>query len=113
MARSGFGGIRADPLQIPAAFTTRFVLAECGNALARTEFRGVIAEIERALRRTGGLIDITAADWSAALDRYTAGFPNGASLVDEISFHAMQPRGIRRAFTNDRHLVAAGFEILF
>ena len=64
-----FAQIRSKPARL---FTTRFVLAECGNALARTEFRGVVAEIERALRHSGGLIDITPADWSVALDRYSA-----------------------------------------
>ena len=73
----------------------------------------MIAELERALCHTHGLIDVTSADWSVALDCYTAGSRGNAGLVDEISFQAMRTRGIRRAFTNDRHFGAAGFEILF
>ena len=94
-------------------FTTRFVLAECGNALARTNFREVVGEIEQALRHSNGLLDVTAEDWSFAMNLYVSGFPGAAGLVDETSFQAMRNRGIRRAFTNDRHFTAAGFETLF
>ena len=58
-ASAAFAQTRSKPTRF---FTTRFVLAECGNALARTEFRAVVAEIERALRHSGGLIDIMPAD---------------------------------------------------
>jgi predicted nucleic acid-binding protein len=37
----------------------------------------------------------------------------GAGIVDHVSFAVMRRIGITKAFTNDRHFRAAGFETLF
>ena len=110
VASASFAQPRSGPTRL---FTTRFVLAECGNALARTGFRAVVGELEQALNQSNGLLEVSTEDWSLAMDRYSGGFSGAAGLVDEISFQAMRRRGIRKAFTNDRHFVAAGLEILF
>jgi uncharacterized protein len=45
-----------------------------------------------------------------ALDK---GDQSGAGIVDHISFVVMRRLGMSKAFTNDRHFRAAGFETLF
>src|SRR5260370_1456366 len=40
-------------------------------------------------------------------------FAGGAGIVDQISFVVMRRLSIARAFTNDEHFRAAGFETLF
>jgi predicted nucleic acid-binding protein len=42
-----------------------------------------------------------------------ASYPGGPGLVDELSFAVMRRLGLRRAFTNDQHFAAAGFDPLF
>ncbi len=93
--------------------TTTFVLAECGNALARTRLRQNPVDLRRSLETDGGLINPADADWHEAWVRYEAGHPGSPGLVDELSFAVMRLLGLRRAFTNDRHFADAGFETLF
>ena len=52
-------------------------------------------------------------DWRAAWQSYRAGGAEAAGIVDHISFVVMRRLGITKAFTNDRHFRAAGFEVLF
>ncbi len=47
--------------------------------------------------------------WAA----YRRGEAGAAGIVDHVSFEVMRRLGVTEAFTNDRHFVAAGFEVLF
>ena len=93
--------------------TTTFVLAECGNAFARTRLRQNPVDLRSRLESDGGLLDPSDADWQEAWVRYEAGHPGGPGLVDELSFAVMRRLGLKKAFTNDRHFADAGFEPLF
>jgi len=44
---------------------------------------------------------------------FDEGWADSAGVVDQVSFAIMRRLGISKAFTNDRHFRAAGFEALF
>jgi predicted nucleic acid-binding protein len=90
--------------------TTTYVLAECGNAAARTPFRRDVFEIRERLESGGRLIKPNDADWVEAWENYGRG---EAGQADHLSFAVMRRLGLTEAFTNDRHFTAAGFHILF
>jgi len=93
--------------------TTRYVLLECGNAIARTDLRAEVIRIRSELARWNRLIDPSEEDWNHAWADYDRGKPGDAGIIDLVSFAVMQRLGVRQAFTNDRHFNAAGFETLF
>lgn len=93
--------------------TTTFVLLECGNAAARRAFRDEAAQLREDFEAAKALVWPTEEDWRAAWQSYRAGEADAAGIVDHISFVVMRRLGITKAFTNDRHFRAAGFEILF
>ncbi|MDX2175035.1 MAG: PIN domain-containing protein [Candidatus Sumerlaeia bacterium] len=94
-------------------FATSFILAEAANAASRTPLRPQVIALREQLEAWGRLVHPSTADWSAALEAYGKGEAGDAGLVDHLSFVVMRRLGIRRAFTNDRHFRAAGFETLF
>ncbi len=59
------------------------------------------------------LIVPTVEDWQAAWLAYERGEADRAGTVDHVSFTIMRRLGISKAFTNDGHFRAAGFETLF
>jgi predicted nucleic acid-binding protein len=96
-----------------AFVTSTFVLAECANAAARHAFRADVIDLGERLKSAGGLITPSDADWEQAWRAYGASHVGGPGLVDELSFVLMRRLNLRHAFTNDRHFLAAGFELLF
>jgi uncharacterized protein len=93
--------------------TTTYVLAECGNAAARTIFRLEVDALRESLETAGGLILPTDDDWRLAWDGYRRGQAGAAGLVDHLSFAVMRRLGLTQAFTNDRHFQAAGVRTVF
>jgi uncharacterized protein len=59
------------------------------------------------------LITPTQEDWELAWEAYRRGEAGQAGIVDHVSFQVMRRLNIQEAFTNDRHFVAAGFQVLF
>ena len=59
------------------------------------------------------VIDPSREDWEQAWRSYARGEAAGAGVVDHLSFLVMRRHRIVHAFTNDRHFLAAGCEILF
>ena len=49
----------------------------------------------------------------AAWTAYDRGEAGQAGIVDQVSFLMMRRLGLSRAFTNDAHFRAAGFQTLF
>jgi len=96
-----------------AFVTTRYVLLECGNTVARTALRAEVTRLRQTLAQRNCLIDPTDEDWNDAWAVFDAGQAGTAGIVDHISFVIMRRLGIRQAFTNDTHFTAAGFETLF
>jgi len=93
--------------------TTRFVLLECGNAAARTPFRDEVERIRAQFEAAQTLVSPTEQDWEIAWQAYRRGENGNAGIVDQTSFAVMRRLGIDRAFTNDQHFRAAGFQVLF
>lgn len=93
--------------------TTTFVLLECGNAAARKPFRGSVVRLRQQLEATNRLITPTPEDWNEAWQSFAAGQNDSPGIVDHVSFVTMRRLNIKRAFTNDKHFRAAGFETLF
>lgn len=93
--------------------TTSLVLVECANAAARRPFRMAIVELRESLMSAGAVINPSGAEWKQAWDEYAQGHAANAGVVDHLSFLVMRRFGFTRAFTNDRHFLAAGIEVLF
>jgi predicted nucleic acid-binding protein len=72
-----------------------------------------VTQLRITLSEQNGLIHPTEDDWTRAWEEFDSGNPGDAGIVDLVSFTVMRRIGINRAFTNDRHFTAAGFEILF
>lgn len=93
--------------------TMSFVLLECGNAVARRPFRSEVVLLRERLDRRGDLIEPTISDCEQAWAAFARGDAAQAGIVDQVSFAVMKRLGLTRAFTNDGHFRAAGFETLF
>lgn len=94
--------------------TTPLVLVECANAAARRPpLRAAVANLRETLTAVNAVIEPLGREWDAAWQSYARGEAGEASVVDHVSFLVMRRHGLRRAFTNDRHFAAAGFETLF
>ena len=100
-------GSRADLI------TSSFVLLECGNAAARRPYRSAVSRLRKQVELGQRLITPTVEDWQSAWLAYERGEAGSASIVDHVSFVIMRRLGISKAFTNDGHFQAAGFETLF
>jgi hypothetical protein len=93
--------------------TTTFVMLECGNASARRPYRSAVSRLRQGLERGQRLIAPTEEHWQTAWAAYDKGGPNLSGIVDQVTFAVMRRMGISKAFTNDQHFRAAGFETLF
>ena len=94
-------------------FATTFVIAECANAASRRPYRSAVERLRLTLTAECSLIFPTSEEWEAACAAYAAAPPGAAGLVDELSIAVMRRLGLQRAFTNDAHFRAVGFETLF
>jgi predicted nucleic acid-binding protein len=109
-AVSAYEHVRASGLQ---PVTTPHLLWESGNAASRRPYRRDIAELREKMAEAERILHVSDADEEAAWMAYVAGTAGEAGVVDHISFVVMNKFGIQRAFTNDRHFQAVGFETLF
>jgi uncharacterized protein len=88
-------------------------MLECGNAAARRPYRLAVTRLREQLDQGNRLIFPTVEDWAAAWAAFASENLEGAGIVDHVSFAVMRRIGSTKAFTNDRHFRAAGFETLF
>ena len=109
-AQACFVGLSASHASV---VTTTFILLECGNASARRPYRSAVSRLRQQMERGNRLITPTTADWKAGWLAYDGSEANSAGIVDQISFAVMRRMGISKAFTNDQHFRAAGFEAMF
>ena len=93
--------------------TTTYILLECGNAAARRPFRNDVIALQKALGSRQALIEPTPEDVEEAWEAFGRGDAANAGIVDHVSFIVMRRLGVTRAFSNDAHFRAAGFETLF
>lgn len=110
MAQRAYAELRAARAVL---VTTQYVLLECGNAAARTPIRADVTDLRVRLTQAERLISPNEDDWNQAWAAFDRGDVGDAGIVDQVSFVVMRRLGINRAFTNDRHFKAAGFETLF
>lgn len=92
---------------------TSLVLFECGNAATRHAFRSLVKSLRIELAESNRLIEPTQVDIEQTWAAYDRGEANNAGIVDQVSFVVMRRLGLTRAFTNDAHFRAAGFETMF
>jgi predicted nucleic acid-binding protein len=110
LAQQAYADLRKSRVNL---VTTRYVLLECGNTVARTDLRAEVTRLRIKLAQRNRLIEPSEVDWNQAWAAFDGGKPGDAGIVDLVSFTIMQRLGIRQALTNDRHFNAAGFETLF
>ncbi len=93
--------------------TSSFVLLECGNAAARRPYRSAVSRLRKQLEPGHRLIMPSVEDWQTSWLAYERAEADSAGVVDHVSFTIMRRLGMTKAFTNDGHFRAAGFETLF
>lgn len=94
--------------------TTRAILFEIGNALARLRYRQAAFKLLRALEDDPQveIASLTDESYSRALELFTARPDKEWGLIDCLSFVTMNDRGITEALTTDEHFQQAGFKAL-
>jgi predicted nucleic acid-binding protein len=94
--------------------TTRAVLLEIGNALARQKYRSIAVQLLNSLENdsTVAIIPLSEALCAAAMQLFQARADKEWGLTDCVSFVVMQERAITDALTADAHFLQAGFRPL-
>lgn len=109
-ARPVFAGLIKEKARL---VTTTYILLECGNAAARRSFRDDVIALRDALSSRQALVEPTPLDVQAAWEAFGRGEGGNAGIIDHVSFVIMRRLGLTRAFSNDAHFRAAGFQTLF
>lgn len=94
--------------------TTRGVLLEIGNSLAKLRYRHAATRLLQALEADPAveIVPLSEELYRRALHLYAERSDKEWSLVDCLSFVIMQDRKIQDALTTDEHLQQAGFRAL-
>jgi uncharacterized protein len=94
--------------------TTRAVLTEIGNALARQHFRDAAVRLLDSLERDANveIIPISEDLWHQGFQMFRERPDKEWGLTDCVSFIVMQERKMKDALTTDEHFVQAGFRAL-
>ena len=94
--------------------TSRPVLLEIGNSLAKLRYRSSAARILTSLEADPSveIVPLTDELYHEAFQLYRERSDKEWGLVDCVSFVIMQERGIDEALTPDRHFEQAGFRAL-
>jgi predicted nucleic acid-binding protein len=106
----------ADELETAQArlVTTRAVLLEIGNALARQRYRASAVSLLRALEADPSVELLPLSDelYTRALQLYCSRSDKEWGMIDCASFVVMSERGIAKALTADEHFSQGGFRAL-
>lgn len=94
--------------------TTRPILLEIGDALAKPRYRSAAVRLLRALEADAKVEIVPLSDelYQRALQLYSERPDKDWGLTDCISFVVMQARGVHEALTTDEHFQQAGFRVL-
>jgi uncharacterized protein len=105
------GRVRTERRQI---VTTRAVLVEIGNALAKQRFRQAAARLLNSIESDQFFTIISMTDnlYAAGRQLYDQRSDKEWGMTDCISFVVMRQRGIIDALTHDVHFQQAGFRAL-
>ena len=106
----------ANQLLVQAAriLTTRAVLFEIGNALARQKYRNAAITMLQAIHddSTVDIVEIDRAIYERGFELYSSRRDKEWGLIDCTSFVVMQDKGLTEALTADEHFRQAGFRAL-
>lgn len=106
----------ADELEAARArlVTTRAVLLEIGNALARQRYRAAAISLLQALEVDPSVevLPLSDALYARALQLYCSRTDKEWGLIDCVSFVIMSERGMTKALTADEHFQQCGFRAL-
>jgi predicted nucleic acid-binding protein len=94
--------------------TTRAVILEIGNALARSRHRAAGVALLQALETDPGIEIVPLSEdlYHAAAQLYRKHADKERGLTDCLSFVVMAKRGLTEALTADDHFRQAGFQAL-
>lgn len=94
--------------------TSRAVLREIGNALAKLRYRAASVQLLTALETDPNVEIVSLTDdlYDRAFQLYRARPDKEWGLTDCVSFVVMQDRGLTTALTPDRHFQQAGYQAL-
>ncbi|MEE9170637.1 MAG: PIN domain-containing protein [bacterium] len=94
--------------------TTRAVVLEIGNALAKLRYRNEAFELLNSLEADPNvdIVPITEELYKRALKLYGERKDKEWGMTDCISFTVMQENGLEQALTTDLHFEQAGFYVL-
>ena len=94
--------------------TTRAVILEIGNALARLRYRAAAIELLDSLEEDPNVKIIAFSEelYNRAMELYRQRLDKEWGLTDCVSFVVMQDYGITEALTTDEHFRQAGFRAL-
>lgn len=94
--------------------TTRAILLEIGNTLAKARHRQAAVALLSALENDPKVSIISATDelYSRAIDMYRERSDKEWGLIDCMSFVVMQDHQLVDALTADKHFSQAGFRVL-
>ena len=95
--------------------TTRWVLAEVGNALAGTRHRATVANFLRDIETDPSVKVIADSDalYARGVSLFGGRSDKEWSLTDCISFVVMKDEDLIEALTRDHHFTQAGFREMF
>src|SRR5438876_7074415 len=103
----------ADALETAKArlLTTRAVLLEIGNALARQRYRTAAVALLDALESDPNveLVELSRDVCERAMGLFRARTDKEWGLIDCLSFVVMSERGVAKALTADEHFQQSGF----
>ena len=94
--------------------TTRAILFEIGNALAKVRYREAAVRLLSALENDSKVEIISASDdlYRRALEMYRDRADKEWGLIDCMSFVVMSDQELTDALTADKHFLQAGFRVL-
>jgi uncharacterized protein len=94
--------------------TTRAVMLEIGNALAKPRYRAKAVRLLQAMEQDPAveILPLSEELYARAMGLYRDRPDKEWGLTDCVSFVVMQERGLREALTTDDHFRQAGFRPL-
>jgi len=97
-----------------ALITTRAVVLEIGNALAKLRYRNAAIELLDSLEEDPNveIIPLSEELYDRAMEFYRERPDKEWGITDCISFVVMQDYGLTQALTTDEHFKQAGFRAL-
>jgi predicted nucleic acid-binding protein len=111
-----FAEILAEQIEMEGTqlITTRAVVLEIGNALAKLRYRNAAIELMDSLEEDPNveIIPISEEIYRRAFQLYRERPDKEWGLTDCISFVVMKDRGLMNALTTDEHFKQAGFNAL-